>query len=61
MNLKRRINVKTIRDYMDSQVALNELCEYLLGKDWYVAEPLSQSQVNERIVSEIKSKYKPKL
>lgn len=46
---------------MDSQVALNELCEYLLGKDWYVTEPLSQSQVNERIVSEIKSKYKPKL
>jgi hypothetical protein len=46
---------------MDSQVALNELCEYLLGKDWYVAEPLSQAQVNERIVSEIKSKYKPKL
>ena len=43
---------------MKPQVALNELCRYLLGEDWYVADPLSQEQVNTQIVYEIETRYK---
>lgn len=31
--------------------------EYLLGEDWYVTDPLGQTQVNEIALSEILSKY----
>lgn len=41
-----------------AQDALHELCNYLLGKDWYIVDPVSQGQANTIIVQEIKKKYK---
>lgn len=43
---------------MDAQVAVNELCRYFLGEDWYSVNPISQNQLNTEIVYEIESNYK---
>lgn len=42
---------------LDPQLALQFLCDYLLGEDWYVVMPESQKQVNSAIVDEILFKY----
>ena len=42
---------------LDPQEALQFLCDYLLGEDWYVAMPESQKQVNSAIVDGILYKY----
>ena len=42
---------------LDPQLALQFLCDYLLGEDWYVVMPESQKQVNSTIVDEILFKY----
>ena len=39
----------------------NELCDHLLGKDWYVVDPLPNCQVNPIIVEEIEQKYRNKV
>ena len=31
--------------------------DYLLGKDWYVVDPLGQTQINEIALEQILSKY----
>lgn len=31
--------------------------DYLLGPDWYVADPLGQTQINEIAIAEILEKY----
>jgi hypothetical protein len=44
---------------MTAQQALNELCDYFLGEDWY--EPTGQVHpeiVNYAMVEEIESRYK---
>lgn len=46
---------------MDAQVAMNELCRYLLGEDWYIADPVNNIQANLIIVDEIESMYKRKI
>ena len=33
------------------------IIDYLLGKDWYVADPLGQTQTNEIALYEILKKY----
>ena len=44
---------------MKAQVAVNELCRYFLGEDWYDASgATSAEQVNTAIVAEIEKKYK---
>ena len=43
---------------MDAQVAINELCKYILGEDWYVSMPLSQNQVNTEIVYAVECKLR---
>lgn len=44
---------------MKAQVALNELCRYFLGEDWYDASGVtSPEQVNTMIVYEIEKHYK---
>ena len=43
----------------EAQEALNELCEYLLGKDYYIVDPLCNAQVNAIIVDDIEAKYPP--
>ena len=46
---------------MSGQTALNELCDYFLGKDWYVVDPLPNMQVNPIIVYEIERKYRKRI
>ena len=48
-------------DTMSCQTALNELCDYFLGEDWYVTDSLSNMQVNPIIVYEIERKYRKKI
>ena len=57
--------IKSISKYDDSfiksisdQKAINEICDHLLGEDWYVVDPLSTAEVNTIIVYEIELKYK---
>ena len=42
---------------LDAQSAVNFLCNYLLGENWYVVVSESQKQVNSVIVDEILFKY----
>ena len=42
---------------MHAQAALNVLCDYLLGEDWYVADSIGVEQVNACIVEQILDKY----
>lgn len=43
---------------MDAQVALNELCRYLLGPDWYDSSGCTApEQINTEIVCQIEMKY----
>ena len=61
---ERLFNLTDKKDYgifpppMNAQVALNELCEYFLGKDWYSVNPLGAEQINTEIVYEIECKFK---
>ena len=44
---------------MKAQVALNELCQYFLGDDWYDPSGCtSTEQINTAIVCAIEQKYK---
>ena len=44
---------------MKTQVAVNELCRYFLGEDWYdCSGACSSEQVNTNIVCEIEKRYK---
>lgn len=43
---------------LNAQVALNELCEFFLGEDWYTTLSLHQEQVNTEIVYAIECMYK---
>lgn len=42
---------------LKAQKALGFLCDYLLGEDWYVVNPVSTEQCNTQIVYEILEKY----
>lgn len=42
---------------LDAQVAINELCRYFLGEDYYVAMPLSAGQCNAEIIYRIECDY----
>lgn len=42
---------------LDAQKALNELCDFFLGKNWYIVDPLCNLQANPIIVIEIEEKY----
>lgn len=41
----------------NAQLAVNILCEYLLGEGWYSGDPVSNEQVNTEIVDCILDKY----
>lgn len=43
---------------IDAQVALDELCRYFLGEDWYSYSNIHTAQVNTEIVYEIERRYK---
>ena len=40
------------------QKAISEICDHLLGDDWYVVDPVTNEQANTHIVYEIEMKYK---
>ena len=42
---------------MDAQTAINILCDYLLGDDWYFAATVSVEQGNAIVVEQILDKY----
>jgi hypothetical protein len=42
---------------MDAQLAVNILCDYLLGDDWYFASSASVEQGNAMVVELILDKY----
>lgn len=42
---------------MNAQTALNELCHFFLGDDWYSVNPISTEQINTEIVYEIERVY----
>ena len=42
---------------MEAQKAIDILADHLLGKDWYITDPVSVSQANQIIVEEIVSRY----
>ena len=42
---------------MDAQTALDKLVEHLLGKDYYIVNPVGGDQAREIIVNEICSRY----
>ena len=48
------LNMHSVTD----QKAINEICDHLLGEDWYVVDPLTTEQANTIIVYEIEMKYK---
>lgn len=53
-------NIKNDPDvvpYMKAQTAVNELCRFFLGEDWYVVDPLRTEQVNVNIVYEIERMF----
>lgn len=61
--LLKLTNIKNDPDvapYIEPQVALNELCRFFLGENWYVTDPLSTKQVNYWIVYDIERKFKNK-
>ena len=43
---------------MDANVAINELQNFFLGKDWYVSLPIGHEQVITEIVYQIETKHK---
>lgn len=43
---------------MNAQEAVNKLCVHLLGKDWYIVDPVRNEEANDIIVDEIMSKYR---
>lgn len=43
---------------MEAQKAVDELATYLLGDDYYIVDPVSESQANDIIVDEIKGRYR---
>lgn len=42
---------------LSDKEALRELIDYILGKDWYVVDPLGKDQINAIAVEEIKRKF----
>ena len=42
---------------MTAQDALNKLVDHLLGRGWYIADPVGGEQANEIIVEEICKRY----
>lgn len=61
---KRLLRLTDGKDYgifappMKAQIAVNELCRYFLGKDWYSLNPISTEQINTEIVYEIERKFR---
>lgn len=55
--MKHYIGEMESLESMSDRQAMQELIDYILGKDWYVVDSLSQAQVNAIAVEEIKRKW----
>lgn len=55
--MERKIGEMKPLEPMSDRQAMQELIDYILGKDWYVVDPLIQAQVNAIAVEEIKRKW----
>jgi hypothetical protein len=55
--MERKIGEMKPLEPMSDRQAMQELINYILGKDWYVVDPLSQAQVTAIAVEEIKRKW----
>lgn len=55
--MERKIEEMKPLNPMSDKEALRELIGYILGKDWYVVDPLSNEQVNAIAVEGIKRKF----
>lgn len=59
LNLCKPIDCGILAPPMDAQVAVDELCRYFLGEDWYSTSGANSSeQINTEIVYEIEMSYK---
>lgn len=60
---ERLYNLTDKKDYgifspaTDAQVAFNELINFFLGEDWYVADPLGVEQINTVALYQIEEIY----
>lgn len=53
-------NIKKIRAKLhgiEAQEAIHILCEYLLGEDYYIVDPVGPKQANAIIIDDILRKY----
>ena len=55
--MKQKIGEMKPLEPMSYRQAMQELIDYILGKDWYVVDPLSNDQVNAIAVEEIKKEF----
>lgn len=51
------MSTKNKLEPISGQEAFNEVIHYILGKDWYVVDPLSTDQVNAIALEEIKHEW----
>ena len=59
LSICERGNEGYLIPFMKAQVAVDELCRYFLGDDWYDDSGATHpEQVNARIVCEIEKRYK---
>ena len=62
--MERLITLTDGKDYgifappMKAQTAVDELCRYFLGEEWYSLNPISTEQINTEIVYEIECKFR---
>ena len=49
-----------IKDSLSAEDALQLLCDELLGKDYYIVDPVSPKEANALIALDILKKYAPK-
>lgn len=55
--IKNAIDDTTKICAISAQDALNTLCNYLLGDDWYIVDSVSGAQANLIIIEQILNKY----
>lgn len=61
MKTKRPLIQQLFEDReISSQEAIYGLCDYLLGENYYIVDPVSSAQANAIIVDEILCKYSKK-
>lgn len=49
-----------VRETLTAEDALQLLCDELLGKDYYIVDPVSPKEANALIALEILKRYAPK-